>query len=169
MGEGKAACRALGARARVDDARIALFVIGAEPPNQHCATRHLRGGGHTGRLSAPPGEDRALIERFLEMMRAEAGAAANTIAAYATDLRLAPGMTADDLLEIVVEHPDARAILCCSHQPGLTYALDALTGCGEIRFGRPQVAVVSLGAPRRGGGTLSAVLPPDVLRKACLT
>lgn len=34
-------------------------------------------------------EDRALIERFLEMMRAEAGAAANTIAAYGTDLRLA--------------------------------------------------------------------------------
>jgi integrase/recombinase XerD len=34
-------------------------------------------------------DDRALIERFLEMMRAEAGAAANTIAAYGTDLRLA--------------------------------------------------------------------------------
>ena len=34
-------------------------------------------------------QDRSLIERFLEMMRAEAGAAANTIAAYETDLRLA--------------------------------------------------------------------------------
>lgn len=33
--------------------------------------------------------DRGLIERFLEMMRAEAGGAANTIAAYGTDLRLA--------------------------------------------------------------------------------
>jgi integrase/recombinase XerD len=33
--------------------------------------------------------DRALIERFLEMMRAEMGAAANTVAAYGTDLRLA--------------------------------------------------------------------------------
>ncbi len=33
--------------------------------------------------------DSALIERFLEMMAAEAGAAGNTIAAYATDLRLA--------------------------------------------------------------------------------
>jgi len=41
-------------------------------------------------LTSPsPGDDRALIERFLEMMRAEAGAAANTIAAYQTDLRLA--------------------------------------------------------------------------------
>jgi integrase/recombinase XerD len=34
-------------------------------------------------------DDRALIERFLEMLRAESGAAANTIAAYETDLRLA--------------------------------------------------------------------------------
>ena len=34
-------------------------------------------------------QDHALIERFLEMMRAEAGAAGNTIAAYGTDLRLA--------------------------------------------------------------------------------
>ncbi|WP_213979307.1 tyrosine-type recombinase/integrase [Sphingomonas sp. dw_22] len=36
-------------------------------------------------------DDRALIERFLEMMQAEAGAAANTIAAYETDLRIASG------------------------------------------------------------------------------
>jgi len=34
-------------------------------------------------------DDLALIERFIEMMRAEAGAAANTVAAYGTDLRLA--------------------------------------------------------------------------------
>ena len=36
-----------------------------------------------------PGEDRALIERFLEMMAAEAGAAPNTLAAYRSDLSLA--------------------------------------------------------------------------------
>lgn len=38
------------------------------------------------------GDDRALIERFLEMMAAEAGASANTIAAYGTDLRLASAL-----------------------------------------------------------------------------
>ena len=38
---------------------------------------------------SPAGEDAALIDRFLEMMMAEAGAAANTIAAYRTDLTLA--------------------------------------------------------------------------------
>ena len=40
-------------------------------------------------IDSGTGNDRALIERFLEMMRAEAGAAANTITAYGTDLRLA--------------------------------------------------------------------------------
>ena len=44
-------------------------------------------------------EDRALIERFLEMMSAEAGAAANTIAAYGTDLRLASEFLAGRLGE----------------------------------------------------------------------
>ena len=37
------------------------------------------------------GGDRALIERFLEMMAAQAGAARNTIAAYRSDLSLASG------------------------------------------------------------------------------
>jgi integrase/recombinase XerD len=45
----------------------------------------------TERTSAPdaPREDRALIDRFLEMLAAEAGAAKNTIAAYRSDLALA--------------------------------------------------------------------------------
>jgi integrase/recombinase XerD len=38
------------------------------------------------------GSDRVLIDRFLEMMAAEAGAAANTIAAYRSDLSLASTM-----------------------------------------------------------------------------
>lgn len=36
-----------------------------------------------------PAQDAALIERFLEMMAAQAGAAANTVAAYRSDLALA--------------------------------------------------------------------------------
>ena len=82
------------------------------------------------------------------------------------DVRLSPGMTTDDLLQIVIEHPDAHTILCCSHQPGLTDALDALTNCGDVGFGRPQAAVVTLHSPRVGGGTLTAVLPPALLRRA---
>ncbi|ODP37899.1 tyrosine-type recombinase/integrase [Sphingomonas turrisvirgatae] len=43
------------------------------------------------------GGDAALIDRFLEMMAAEAGASRNTIAAYGTDLRLASEVLAGGL------------------------------------------------------------------------
>lgn len=45
------------------------------------------------------GNDAALIDRFLEMMAAESGAAANTIAAYGSDLRLASQFLEDGLAE----------------------------------------------------------------------
>lgn len=59
-------------------------------------------------LSPEPGTDRALIERFLEMMTAEAGAAKNTVAAYRSDLMLASAVlggrlaaaTEDDLARV---------------------------------------------------------------------
>ncbi|AOW23452.1 tyrosine recombinase [Sphingomonas melonis] len=43
--------------------------------------------------------DRALIERFLEMLAAEAGAAANTIAAYRSDLSLASEVLGGGLVQ----------------------------------------------------------------------
>ena len=59
--------------------------------------------------------DRALIERFLEMLAAEAGAAANTIAAYRSDLTLASasvpgGLVAADDARLQVLAEDWRAL-----------------------------------------------------------
>lgn len=82
------------------------------------------------------------------------------------DPRLEPGMTTAGLLDAVLEHPGAGVIVACSHQPGLSYAVADLTGCGLVDFRRPGAAVVHLDAPRPGGGTLWAVLPPRVLRAA---
>lgn len=82
------------------------------------------------------------------------------------DDRLAPGMTTSGLLDVMIEHPDAGVLLACTHQPGLTYALDDLTGCGQVGFKRPGVAVITLEATRIGGGHLTAVLPPRLLRAA---
>ncbi|MDB5679795.1 tyrosine-type recombinase/integrase [Sphingomonas bacterium] len=48
---------------------------------------------------AASGDDRALIERFLEMLAAEAGAAKNTISAYASDLRLASAVLGGGLAD----------------------------------------------------------------------
>jgi integrase/recombinase XerD len=58
----------------------------------------LSGGGATG-----PGTDRALIERFLEMMAAERGAARNTLAAYCSDLALASDVLAGALGQATAE------------------------------------------------------------------
>ena len=60
----------------------------------------------------------------------------------------------------------AGLVVACSHQPGLSYALADLTGCGVVSFRRPGAAVVQLNAPRAGAGELWAVLPPRVLRAA---
>ncbi|WP_066821857.1 tyrosine-type recombinase/integrase [Sphingomonas mali] len=48
-------------------------------------------------------DDRALIERFLEMLVAEVGAAKNTVAAYASDLRLASEVLAGRLASAEVK------------------------------------------------------------------
>ncbi|MGA1797737.1 tyrosine-type recombinase/integrase [Sphingomonas sp. 4RDLI-65] len=53
-------------------------------------------------------EDRALIDRFLEMMTAEAGAAPNTVAAYRSDLTLASQALEGRLVDA---NADALAIL----------------------------------------------------------
>lgn len=84
------------------------------------------------------------------------------------DMRLAPGMSASDLLEVIIENPDAPTLVACTHQPGLTYALADLTRCGQIGFKRPGAAVVELEVPRLGTGRLVAVLPPRVLRAAAV-
>jgi phosphohistidine phosphatase len=83
-----------------------------------------------------------------------------------SDPRLAPGMTTDDVLDVVIGHPDAPTILVCSHQPGLTYSLGEIAECGLVDFMRPQAAVVDLPRPRRAQGRLLATLPPRILRAA---
>ncbi|SEM58700.1 integrase/recombinase XerD [Sphingomonas gellani] len=50
-------------------------------------------------MSGVAAGDRALIDRFLEMMAAEAGAAPNTLAAYRSDLTLASAVLEDGLAD----------------------------------------------------------------------
>lgn len=79
------------------------------------------------------------------------------------DPRLAPGMDLADLIDVLLDHPEARTVLACSHQPGLSLVLADLTGCGVIPFRRSQIAVAEIREMRAGGGTLLAVLPPRML------
>lgn len=82
------------------------------------------------------------------------------------DRRLAPGMDLTDLIDVLIDHPEAHTVLACSHQPGLSLVLADLTGCGVIPFRRSQIAVAEIREMRAGGGALLAVLPPRILRAA---
>ena len=56
-------------------------------------------------------DDRALVDRFLDMMAAEAGASRNTIAAYRNDLAAAAGALRGGLAEATMEQLTALAPL----------------------------------------------------------
>jgi phosphohistidine phosphatase len=79
------------------------------------------------------------------------------------DDRMRPGMDPDELVDILIGHPGAGCLLACGHQPDLSDALAALTGA-LVPFRKGGAAMVDLPAPRMGAGTLTAVLPPKVLR-----
>ena len=55
------------------------------------------------------GDDRALVDRFLDMMAAEAGASRNTIAAYRNDLAAAAAVLPRGLGDATIEDLNALA------------------------------------------------------------
>jgi phosphohistidine phosphatase len=81
------------------------------------------------------------------------------------DGRLAPGMGIDGVEDLLIERPDAEAVLLCGHQPDLSLLVAALTAGGAVEFRKGSLAVLALEAPRRGGGRLRALYPPASLRE----
>ena len=65
---------------------------------------------------------------------------------------------------LLIEHPDAQAVLLCGHQPDLSLLVAALTAGGSVEFRKGSLAVLGIEAPRRGGGRLRALYPPASLR-----
>lgn len=80
------------------------------------------------------------------------------------DPRLRPGADLDDVEDLLVEHPDATAVLMCGHQPDLSEIVADLTGGAAIEFRKGSLAILDLDAPRPRGGTLRALYPPAALR-----
>ena len=80
------------------------------------------------------------------------------------DPRLRPGAGLDDVADLLLEHPDAEAVLLCGHQPDLSDLVDELTGGGRVEFRKGALAVLDLEAPRPRGGRLRALYPPSALR-----
>ena len=63
------------------------------------------------------GEDRALVDRFLDMMAAEAGASKHTLAAYRSDLERASESLSDSLSNASVEQLGALGLKWCDLAP----------------------------------------------------
>lgn len=78
---------------------------------------------------------------------------------------LRPGMGLDDLEDVLLEHPGAGSVLVCGHQPDLSRAVGDLTGGGLVEFAKGALAVLVIARPRPGGGVLTALYPPDALRR----
>lgn len=81
------------------------------------------------------------------------------------DPRLAPGLAVDALLDVVLEHPEADAILICGHQPDLSNVTNDLLGGGWVEFKKGALALIELDEPRVRGGVLLALYPPVALRR----
>ena len=86
------------------------------------------------------------------------------LAAPEDDGRLAPGMSLEDLHQILLEHPDAQRVMVCGHQPDLSAVVDDLTG-GAVEFRKGSVAVIDVQDIHAGGGVLVALYPPVTLRR----
>jgi phosphohistidine phosphatase len=80
------------------------------------------------------------------------------------DGRLRPGADLDDVADLLLEHPDAEAVLLCGHNPDMPHLVDALTGGGRVDFRKGTLAVLDLEAARPRGGRLRALYPPSALR-----
>jgi phosphohistidine phosphatase len=80
------------------------------------------------------------------------------------DGRLRPGADLDDVADLLLDHPDAEAVLLCGHNPDMPHLVDALTGGGRVDFRKGTLAVLDLDAARPRGGRLRALYPPSVLR-----
>lgn len=80
------------------------------------------------------------------------------------DGRLRPGAHLDGVADLLLEHPDAGAVLLCGHNPDMPYLVDALTGGGRVDFRKGTLAVLDVEQARPRGARLRALYPPSVLR-----
>lgn len=78
---------------------------------------------------------------------------------------LRPGARVEALLDHLAEHHDSGCVMVCGHQPDLSLMVADLIGGGVVEFRKGGLALVDLGSPRPGGGTLVGLHPPRVLRR----
>jgi phosphohistidine phosphatase len=79
---------------------------------------------------------------------------------------LAPGCTAERLLELLSQHRDAERVIVVGHEPDFSTMIGELTGGSRVLLKKGGLGRVDLEAMQKGGGTLVWLLPPLALRAA---
>jgi phosphohistidine phosphatase len=79
---------------------------------------------------------------------------------------LAPGCTAERLLELLGQHRDAKRVMVVGHEPDFSVMIGELTGGSQVLLKKGGLGRVDLEAMEKGGGTLVWLLPPLALRAA---
>ena len=79
------------------------------------------------------------------------------------DERLAPGFGVEDLVGLLQDYRDRRAILLVGHEPDFSTVISACIGGGQVECKKGGVARVDLRNPGSVQGVLVWLLPPRVL------
>ncbi len=81
------------------------------------------------------------------------------------DARLAPGFNAHQLHAVLLDHPDANALMFVGHEPDFSETIGALVGGGRIVCKKGGLALVKLANGHSRHGELEWLIPPRVLAR----
>jgi len=80
------------------------------------------------------------------------------------DERAAPGMTVDDLTDLIAMHGHDGELMVCGHQPDLSHAVAELAGGGSVEMRKGSLALMEVHSARPNGAHLVGLYPPRALR-----
>ena len=81
------------------------------------------------------------------------------------DARLAPGFDVKQLHAVLLDHPDANALMFVGHEPDFSATISALVGGGRIVCKKGGLALVKLPNSDSRHGELVWLVPPHVLAR----
>lgn len=77
---------------------------------------------------------------------------------------LSPGCDLQDIMRLLAENRAAQQVMLVGHEPDLSIIVGALTGGSRVEMKKGSMALVDMAVLSHGGGTLTWLLPPKILR-----
>ena len=78
---------------------------------------------------------------------------------------LRPGFHVRGLINLLLEYPEAEAVLICGHQPDMSTVTADLIAGSWVEFKKGALALIELPVLREHAGHLVALYPPATLRR----